>query len=425
MCRVTGVIAESSGGGSPAPATMVVTRLHVLDVNEHAPAFHSQPYVVHLAENTPPHSSVVQREYYTYTRVHTHPPPVCYTHSPTAHRAVMADDPDAGSNGEVRYSVSRDQGEEGEEGEETATATATPLFAVDPSTGWVTTLAPLDREAQPEHRVALLAADGGSPRRVARGTLVVRLVDYNDCPPRFERAEYAAQVREDAPPGTVVARLALLDADAVAAPLAFFVAEGDPRARFQLRASGELYVARALDRELEPAYSLLVAATDGKFTARARVALAVLDVDDNPPYCPRARYRVRLPEDAPVGARVMALETGDADASEGEAGLRYYLSGERAHLFAVERETGVVRVAAPLDRETAPRHRLRVHAAARNPPAAHWECSAELVLDLDDVNDNAPLFSAALYSVTLPEDAELGTLVAKVCAHHLHLITLM
>ena len=56
--HVIGIIAE--GAGSPAPATMVVTRLHVLDVNEHAPVFHSQPYVVQLAENTPPHSSVLQ-----------------------------------------------------------------------------------------------------------------------------------------------------------------------------------------------------------------------------------------------------------------------------------------------------------------------------------------------------------------------------
>lgn len=55
------MIAE--GGGSPAPAAMVVTRLNVLDVNEHAPTFHSQPYVVHLAENAPPHTSVLQREW--------------------------------------------------------------------------------------------------------------------------------------------------------------------------------------------------------------------------------------------------------------------------------------------------------------------------------------------------------------------------
>lgn len=184
---------------------------------------------------------------------------------------VMADDPDAGSNGEVRYSLAA-------EGESDA-ADVTSLFAVEPHTGWVTTLAALDREARPEHRLALLAADGGSPRRVARGTLVVRLVDYNDCPPAFERAEYAAEVREDAPPGTVAVRLAVTDADAGGAPLSFFVAAGDERARFQLRASGELYVARPLDRETRPTYELSVAATDGKFTAYTRVRVAVLDVN--------------------------------------------------------------------------------------------------------------------------------------------------
>lgn len=59
--HLIGVIAE--GWGSPAPSVMVQTRLHVLDVNEHAPVFHSQPYVVHVAENTPPHSTLVQRGY--------------------------------------------------------------------------------------------------------------------------------------------------------------------------------------------------------------------------------------------------------------------------------------------------------------------------------------------------------------------------
>lgn len=98
----------------------------------------------------------------------------------------MADDPDSGTNGEVRYSLATENDGEAEAGA---------LFAVDPYTGWVSTLAPLDREARPEHRLALLAADGGASRRVARGTLVVRLVDYNDCPPVFRQDEYEAEVR--------------------------------------------------------------------------------------------------------------------------------------------------------------------------------------------------------------------------------------
>ncbi|XP_037297103.1 fat-like cadherin-related tumor suppressor homolog isoform X2 [Manduca sexta] len=372
--HLVGVIAE--GGGSPAPAAMLVTRVHVLDVNEHAPAFHSAPYVVHLAENAPPHSSLVQ---------------------------LMADDPDSGANGEVRFSFA-----EGAEG-----SAASALFAVDPYTGWVTTLAPLDREVQPEHRLPLLAADAGSPRRVTRGTLVVRLVDYNDCPPVFRRAEYRADVPEDAAAGTVVARLEVDDADAAGAPLTFFVSEGDARARFQLRASGELYVARALDREQQSRYDLTVAATDGKFTAYTRVRVTVLDVNDNPPYCLRHRYHVRLPEDAANGTHVITLETEDAD-EPANARLRYYLSGELAHHFWIDKESGAVRVRAALDREAAPRYSLTAHAQDRARP--RWECSSELGVELDDVNDNAPRFSADTYSVTLPEDAELGTLVAKVHA---------
>ncbi|RVE45661.1 hypothetical protein evm_009676 [Chilo suppressalis] len=376
--HVIGVIAE--GAGSPAPARLVQTRLLVLDVNSHAPAFHSQPYVVHLAEIAPPHTSVVQ---------------------------VMADDPDSGSNGEVRFSIVPNP-----DGDESAS-----LFAVDPFSGWVTTTAALDRERRAEHRLALLAADSAPPhqRRTARGTLVVRLVDYNDCPPEFLQERYEAEIHEDAAAGTVVARLGVRDADSGSAggALTYFVADGDARARFQLRPSGELYVARALDRETEPEYLLSVAATDGKFTAYTEVAITVLDVDDNPPYCVRHRYYSRLPEDAPLGTRVMRLLTGDAD-GPGNAALKHYLTGDHAEHFAIDKGTGVVTVAAALDRETLSSYRLVAHAQDRT--RAEWSCGSELLVTLTDVNDNAPRFSADTYAVTLPEDADIGTLVAKVHA---------
>ncbi|XP_049865459.1 fat-like cadherin-related tumor suppressor homolog [Pectinophora gossypiella] len=368
--HVIGIIAE--GSGSPAPATLLQTRLHVLDVNEHAPAFHSAPYVVHVSESTPPHTSLVQ---------------------------LMADDPDAGSNGEVRFSL--------------ADEADSALFAVDPYSGWVTTLATLDREARPEHRVPVLAHDNGVTRRTARGTLVVRLVDYNDCPPVFKQDLYSADVLEDAAPGTVVTRLEVDDADTTGSPLTFLVAGGDPRARFQLRATGELLVARALDRETEDFYSLSIAATDGKFTAYTTVNITVLDVNDNPPYCVRHRYRARLSEAAAPGTRVAALLTADADLPS-SPGPAHHLSGEHHHHFHIHKDTGVITVAMPLDRETVSSYKLEAHARDRDRP--EWGCSSELLVTLDDVNDNSPRFSADEYSVTLPEDADLGTLVAKVHA---------
>lgn len=71
-----------------------------------------------------------------------------------------------------------------------------------------------------------------------------------------------------------------------------------------------------------------------------------------------------------------------------------------------------MRVAARLDREQRAEYQLRAHAQDRERP--DWECSSELRVALDDVNDNAPRFSTPTYSVTLPEDADIGTLVAKV-----------
>ncbi|KPI91036.1 Fat-like cadherin-related tumor suppressor-like [Papilio xuthus] len=394
---ILGVIAErgaddtevegAGGAGGATPGVMATTRVRVLDVNEHAPSFHSQPYVVQLAENTPPDSYVVQ---------------------------LMADDPDAGSNGEVRFALGGAGGEAGGE--------ALP-FAVEAETGWVRTTRALDRETRAEYRVPLLATDGGAPARSARGTLVVRLLDYDDCPPAFHQELYEAQVtrarrqvREDAPAGTVVVRLGVSDADTSGGARSYFVAAGDPSARFQLRASAtgaELFVARALDRETAPGYVLDVAAADGKFTAYTRVNVTVLDVNDNPPYCEQHRLSARLPEDAARGAHVATLHVRDADEPH-NARARFFLTGDHADHFTIHKETGVISVAEELDRETVAEYQLAAHAQDRDRP--EWTCSAELRVVLADVNDNAPRFSVPLYSATLPEDADPGALVAKVHA---------
>lgn len=76
------------------------------------------------------------------------------------------------------------------------------------------------------------------------------------------------------------------------------------------------------------------------------------------------------------------------------------------------RQEGVVSVARALDREARARYALQM--VAQDRARAAWRCAARLRLALADVNDNAPAFSAPLYSATLPEDAEPGTLVAKV-----------
>lgn len=89
---------------------------------------------------------------------------------------VHASDKDEGSNSEVRYSLSG----------------SGDVFAVDPSSGWLTTLVPLDRETVPAYSVTVLATDNGTPSQTASATLHIRLIDYNDNAPLFAEDSYTA-----------------------------------------------------------------------------------------------------------------------------------------------------------------------------------------------------------------------------------------
>lgn len=66
-----------------------------------------------------------------------------------------------------------------------------------------------------------------------------------------------------------------------------------------------------------------------------------------------------------------------------------------------------------LDRETQSRYHLVAHVQDHY---RSWECSSQIEIIISDENDNSPMFSLPIYTVSLPEDAEIGTLVTKVHA---------
>ena len=70
-------------------------------------------------------------------------------------------------------------------------------------------------------------------------------------------------VNEDALPGTVVVTLDTKDRDVdLVSPVDFYITDGDPQSQFQIRQTGEVYVAKPLDRESVNNYILDVTATD-------------------------------------------------------------------------------------------------------------------------------------------------------------------
>lgn len=371
------VLAETDS--SPPLTALAEISLQVLDENDHAPKFESSPYSLTLAENIEEGTSILK---------------------------VIAHDDDLGSNGEVRYSFGSDIGE------------LANVFTVDAYTGWISTLIQLDKEKTSEFKFQVIASDNGNPKHFARTSVHVKLKDYNDNSPAFANDKYEATVKEDALPGTVVVKLVTVDKDIdLNTPVEFYITAGDPRSQFQVRPTGEVYVAKSLDRETVDRYDLNVVGTDGKFVFDTKVTVQILDVNDNPPYCLRYRYREVLSEGSHPGTYVLTVLATDYD-DDSNAKLRFYLTDDTNEnnndKFSLDKDTGVLKTIGQLDRESQSKYSLTAHVQDRD--KSFWECSSQLEILVSDLNDNAPKFTETSYSTALPEDVKVGTLVTKVHA---------
>ncbi|XP_064367816.1 protocadherin-23-like [Dromaius novaehollandiae] len=303
-------------------------------------------------------------------------------------------------------------------------------FHVQTDTGIIRTARRLDRERRA--RYSFVAA-------TLRGEMVqvdIAVTDVNDHPPRFPRDWLQLNISELTPPGAAFRLPGARDPDAGRFGTQGYtlLAEGGAAEEpplFQLRYGRpvpgaapeplELVLLRRLDRERADAHRLVVEAWDGgspRRRARLRVAVRVLDENDNAPAFGQAEYRARLREDAPAGTAVCRLRATDPDlGANGE--VRYAINRRQSDpdgYFAVEERSGVLRLRRPLDREARALHRLVVE--ARDGGAQPEVSSALVSVAVLDVNDNRPairlLFLTESGGPRVSEGARPGDYVARV-----------
>ncbi|XP_050168550.1 protocadherin gamma-B5-like [Myiozetetes cayanensis] len=277
----------------------------------------------------------------------------------------------------------------------------------------------LDREKQSSFELLLTAVDGGEPMRTGTVQVRVNVTDANDNPPIFSQNWYRTSLREDAPPGSEVLKVSASDADAgTNARISYHFGKTPVKVlqKFEVdRESGTITLQEPVDFEDTRAFSLAVEARDGGgLVAHCKVEVEVLDVNDNAPEITILSLSSPVPEDAPAGTVVALLNVHDPDSGEnGEVSCE--LSGETP-LSIVASSGGSYKVvtASALDREQASEQRVTVVARDRGRPAL--SSTAELVLEVSDVNDNAPVFEEAAYSAYVRENNVAGALVLRVSA---------
>ncbi|XP_053559873.1 protocadherin Fat 1 isoform X2 [Bombina bombina] len=372
------VLAQNIQGEHEVISSVDVS-VQVKDVNDNKPVFEANPYEAFIVENLPGGTKVIK---------------------------VKAVDLDSGLNGHVSYTLAFSQ----------RSPEIKDLFSVDMETGWVTTLKELDHEKKNKYSLAVIAYDHGDQVLSSSAIIEVTVMDVNDNPPRFTAEIYKGTVSEDDPPGGVIAILSTTDDDTeeVNKEVTYYITGGDPFGQFAIenvQNEWKVYVQKPLDREVKDHYLLNITATDGTFATKAVVEVKVLDANDNSPMCEKNSYVETISEDALSDKVILQVSASDADIRS-NAEIIYTLHGQGSDKFHINPFTGELKTLSPLDRETQEVYHLFVKAT----DGGGMYCQADIEITLEDVNDNAPEFSADPYTVTVFENTEPKTPLTRVQA---------
>uniref|UniRef100_A0A5K3FP61 Protocadherin-1 n=1 Tax=Mesocestoides corti TaxID=53468 RepID=A0A5K3FP61_MESCO len=432
------VLHAADGEGKKAS---LILHVHVLDVNEYAPTFvgvkpfgaaeiseglESNTRVVHLYENASIHTPFVQ---------------------------VIAEDKDAPPANRITYKFANNF----------HLSEAASVFSIDPNNGLIRLEKPLDYERIKRYVLPVLAIDASyeptfgeekaltqAAQKVAQEiaesikkepktstmTLEVRVNDCNDHAPEIKlqgTVSNAGEVTrtgieeltvvENSPPGTSLVFFSAVDRD-----------QGDAGATqchllnwteyFRIHNFSDFFgleTSRELDREVQPEYLITIECSDNgspRQFSQKRLRVVLLDVNDEEPSFQHPVYSFHVLENSPPMTKLIPVSDSyknpvTAFDKDTNSTLTYHLEPSMLadsdqsnmfdyQLFDVDSETGTLYTKSALDREQKSSHKFSLCAN----DGVHKACT-NIIVHLDDVNDNPPLFDRETHIIRLVENTQI------------------
>ena len=237
--------------------------------------------------------------------------------------------------------------------------------------------------------------------------------------PEFDTHNSVIEVREDIAIRSTVITFSATDKDqGYNGMVLYSIASGNTGSSFNIDMyTGELYVGSLLDRETLANYTLKISASDcgsphkSAFTV---IHINVLDVNDNAPFFDKDFYEVTIPENITQGQTVAMVNATDMD--DGDNGkIDYKLLNNFGGKFRIDSKSGRLSVASALDYEDHAKYNLEVQ-AFDNSPTSQRMTSTMVIVNLVDINDNAPTIVPSSFNVSIPEDIPTDSVVAAISA---------
>ncbi|XP_059681598.1 protocadherin alpha-2-like [Gavia stellata] len=280
----------------------------------------------------------------------------------------------------------------------------------------------LDRETMPVHRLVLTASDGGRPSLSGTVELVISVLDANDNAPQFNQSVYKVQLPESAAEKTLVVRVNATDPDeGLNMDFSYSIISSVPIRKRDLFTidpkTGEVRLTGALDFEDARLHELQIEARDKgtpPLSGHCSVELEVVDVNDNAPEVWVTSLSVPVAEDASVGTVVALLSVSDRDSgANGRVRCAVWPAGPFGLVATFAGSYSLV-LREALDRERVSEYEVEVRAEDGGAPPLR--ASRGVRVPVSDVNDNAPAFAQAVYTVLARENNAAGAELARLWA---------
>ncbi|XP_065814752.1 protocadherin beta-15-like [Labrus bergylta] len=253
-----------------------------------------------------------------------------------------------------------------------------------------------------------------SPLEVHRISLLIQ--DVNDNPPAFPRDIIKLEIRESAIKGARYRVNEAHDADVGKNTVKQYSLQNNEHFVLSVRddtdgsKNVELVLDKELDREKENDLNLVLIAVDGGNPQRsgtANIHVSVLDANDNAPVFDQAVYKATLPENSALDTVVVTVSATDADEGvNGEVTYDFSRISERAKkIFSLNSKTGEIKVKGALDFESSSKYEMRIDAK----DGYGLSSDSKVMIDITDVNDNAPVIYLKSLTNPIPENVSPGT----------------
>uniref|UniRef100_A0A8C9XKL9 FAT atypical cadherin 1a n=1 Tax=Sander lucioperca TaxID=283035 RepID=A0A8C9XKL9_SANLU len=352
-------------------------KVQVQDTNDLRPLFSPTSYSISLPENTAIRTSVAK---------------------------VMATDADIGTNGEYYYSFRE----------------WTDMFAVHPTSGVVTLTGKLDYSETKLYELEILAVDRGMKLYGSSGfssmaKLTVRVEQANEHAPVITAATLAPSDTDHDPTYAIVT-VEDSDQGPNGEIASLSIVAGDPLQQFKAVRSSpgskeyKIKAVKDVDWDSQPfGYNLTLQAKDKgsppQFSSAKLVHVTSAQFKVGPPIFEKAVYRVNLSEFAPLLTPV-TMVTAVPKYPQLKYAFKHKSDRNR---FTINPDTGLISTSGPINADFAPRFELDVITSDKN-------AATKVIVDVIDVNNNAPEFQQTSYKASVDENVPIGTSVVTVKA---------